>query len=142
MNTPDLAPKDGDFVAYIEELERQQLLANPPASHAATQAAMNKSSIVTRPIVAPAAQSVLAAAGAVKSMPIGLIVIGLVLVIAGTIFQGGIIAIAIGIVLLWQAARTILRAARSATAAEKSQASQQIATLLAGHVQRKKASGK
>ena len=140
MNTPDLAPKDGDFVAYIEELERRQLRANPPHGHVAPGVGTSKS--------APAGMSpsgaannnasLAAAAATVKAIPIGLVVIGLVLVIAGAVFQGGIFVVLIGVFLLFQAARTVIRNARTTSEVNKSQAAQQITTLLAAHAQQKR----
>ena len=137
MNTPDLAPKDGDFVAYLEQLERHQLRSSPAAAHAAATAGMNKA-LATLGGSGASPAALTASAATVRSVPIGLVVIGLVLVIAGAAFDGGIFLIALGVVLLWQAARTMVRSARAATEANKSQAVQQLGTLLAAHAQGKK----
>jgi hypothetical protein len=139
MNTPDQAPKDGDFVAYIEELERRQLLAPPPIVHHPTGAQTSKTPTVP---VATGAQNAETVATAIKAFPVGLIAIGLVLVIAGALFDGGLLLVALGIFLLWQAVRTVIRSARAAAATGKSQAAQQIASVLAAHAQRKKPAGK
>jgi len=137
VNTPDLAPKDGDFVAYLEQLERHQLRSSPSAAHAAASAGMNKTlSTLGGSGASPAALT--ASAATVRSVPIGIIAIGLVLVIAGATFDGGIFLIALGVFLLWQAARTMVRSARAAAEANKSQAVQQLGTLLAAHAQGKK----
>jgi hypothetical protein len=138
MNTPDQAPKDGDFVAFVAELERRQLLANPPASHASATASMNRAPAVTPTGPATTPASLAAAAGAIKTFPLGSLVIGIVLLIAGLAFDGGIFVAAIGVFFLWQAARGILKAARVLADANKSQAAQQVATLLSAHAQRNK----
>ena len=140
MNTPDLAPKDGDFVAYIEELERRQLRSSPPHATAAPGGVTNRSAPAgMSPSTAANNNAALAAAAAtVKAIPIGLVVIGLVLVIAGAVFQGGILVVLIGVFLLWQAARTVIRNARAAGEVNRSQAAQQVTSLLAAHAQQKK----
>jgi hypothetical protein len=139
MNTPDQAPKNGDFVAYIEELERRQLIAGTATAHHGMGVQTNKTPPLPATIGAQGAASV---ATAIKTFPIGLIAIGLVLVIAGALFDGGIFLVALGIFLLWQAVRTVIRNARAAAGANKSQAAQQVASILATHAQRKKPAGK
>jgi len=142
MNTPDLAPKDGDFVAYIEELERRQLRANLPHGHAAPSVVTGKSTAagMSPNTAANNNASLAAAAATVKAIPIGLVAIGLVLVIAGAVFQGGIVVVLIGVALLWQAARTVIRNARTASEGNKAQAAQQVSALLAAHAQQKRPS--
>src|SRR5262249_50804649 len=123
MNTPDNGPKNGDFVAYIEELERRQVkphsVLSPTVDGGSTQAKTGAS--------AGNPPSVEAITAAMKAAPIGLIAIGLVLVIIGAAFQGGIFLILIGAVVLWQALRSVLR---NLQAGDKSQAAQQVAKVL------------
>src|SRR5262245_25492444 len=139
MNTPDQGPKDGDFVAYIEELERRQLLVTPSNQHHTMGAQTNKTPSIP---AATGGQLVAPVATAIKAFPVGLIAIGLVLVIAGALFDGGLLLVALGIFVLWQAVRTVIRSARAAAGANQSQAAQQIASVLAAHAQRKKPAGK
>jgi len=143
MNTPDQAPKNGDFVAYIAELERRQVrpgAATVPQPGAASP--WHKPTPITAATNVPNAASVPAVAAALKAIPVGLAAVGVVLLIAGVMFNGGIFLVALGLVLLWQAGRAALRSARAADDANKSQAAQQVAALLATHAQRKKPQNK
>lgn len=138
----DQAPKDGDFVAYIEELERRQLRANQSPTHAPAEAdtvqrlprAMIAGNMASTPSAATAA--------AIKNAPLGLAAIGLVLIVAGILLQGGVFLIAMGIFLLWQAVRPIIRAARNANEPTRSPAAQQVTALLAAHAERKRSQRK
>src|SRR5215471_8329671 len=126
MNTIDQAPKDGDFVAYLEQLERRQLRANQPPAHAPAdgETAPRMPVALTAENTTPAPSA--ATAAAIKTAPLGLAAIGLALIIAGILLQGGVFLIAMGIFLLWQAARPIIRAARSAEEPNRSPAAQQV----------------
>ena len=142
MNTIDQAPKDGDFVAYIEELERRQLRAHrapaqtPSEVHAAKEAAERRPAGM--PAENPPSVAVATTATAVKTAPLGLAVIGVALIIAGLMLQGGIFLIAMGIFVLWQAVRPIIRAMRSGDVPNRSPAAQQVTALLAAHAERKR----
>jgi hypothetical protein len=138
MNTIDQAPKDGDFVAYIEELERRQLRANKTPAHtpAAAETALSAPAAVSAEHTTAVPSS--ATAAAIKTAPLGLAAIGLVLIIAGILLQGGVFLIAMGIFLIWQAARPIIRAARSTETPNRSPAAQQVTALLAAHAERKR----
>src|SRR5215467_9532509 len=116
MNTIDQGPKDGDFVAYVEELERRQLRANKTPAHAPADGDAASAPRVPTAVITEKSATVpsAATAAAIKTAPLGLAAIGLVLIIAGILLQGGVFLIAMGIFLLWQAARPIIRAARSA----------------------------
>jgi hypothetical protein len=142
MNTIDQAPKNGDFVAYIEELERRQLRANRAAAQTPSEVRTAQEAAQRRPAAIsaenPPSVPVATTATAVKTAPLGLAVIGLALIIAGLMLQGGIFLIAMGIFLLWQAARPIIRALRSADAQTRSPAAQEVAALLAAHAERKR----
>ena len=141
MNTPDQAPKNGDFVAYIEELERrQQLRSHQSQTGAATGTEFAAGQEKPRtPMSAKSATPAPLALSVPKvpSASVGVILIGVVLVIAGALLQGGIFLIAFGIFLLWQALRSMIRDARDATRPNRSQAMQQIATLLSTQAERK-----
>ncbi|HUL66456.1 MAG TPA: hypothetical protein VLW55_17795 [Burkholderiaceae bacterium] len=142
MNTIDQGPKDGDFVAYIEELERRQLHANQTPAHAPTGA--DTAQRLPAAVSAENTTSIPSAAtvAAIKTAPLGLAAIGLVLIVAGILLQGGVFLIAMGIFLLWQAARPIIRAARRVDAPNPSPAAQQVAALLAAHAERKRSQRK
>ncbi|HTT10565.1 MAG TPA: hypothetical protein VMG60_06735 [Burkholderiaceae bacterium] len=138
MNTSDQAPKNGDFVAYIEELERRQLRAHQPSAPAGTPSGVEE---IKPDPVATANATTLASGKAVtpgvQSSSVGLIAIGLVLVIAGMLLQGGIFLIAFGIFLLWQALRVIRRNARATAQGTRTQAMQEVARLLSARAERK-----
>jgi hypothetical protein len=140
MNTPDLAPKNGDFVAYIEELQKRQLHpAAPPeiGASAAARAGASTPSLSTQRVDTAGAQPAL-----IGSLPIGLFAIGIVLLVVGALLKGAIILLFMGIVVLWQAIRVLARNVRNASGVTPSQARQQVANLLAARVQRKKPAGK
>ena len=138
MNMPDQAPKDGDFVAYIEELERRQLRSHQSQASVGPPAGVEevKPGRVATASASTPAPAKPATAGA-PSSSIGLIAIGLVLVIAGMLLQGGIFLIAFGIFLLWQALRVFLRDARATAQGNRPQAMQQVARLLSARADRK-----
>lgn len=137
MNTPDQAPKNGDFVAYLEELERRHLPPSHPTGPTGAHPGAPKITAAVPVSTSSTAAAAAAAATIATSIPVGLVVIGLVLVIAGALFDGGIFVILIGVFLLWQAARAMVRRSRELGPA-KSQAAQQIANLLATRAARKK----
>ena len=148
MNTPDYGPKDGDFVAYLAELERHQMrtqrppVVPSPGGRVATPSAPASSAKVGAAALSTSMSSSLspaAAAGAVRSLPVGLVVIGFLLVIAGFAINGGLILALVGIVMLVQAARTVMKAAAQAGTsgnADATATAQQVAALLSSHVQR------
>jgi hypothetical protein len=148
MNTPDQAPKDGDFVAYLAELERRQMQANRTAAAAApAQGALSAKAgaVMTRPVSPsgasgsantvslPAAISPERAAEIVRSLPVGLVIVGLVLLVAGLTVDGGGFLVLIGVLMLAQAVRAVLKAAKERARTP----SQQVSALLAAHAQRK-----
>jgi hypothetical protein len=139
MNTPDLAPKNGDFVAYVEELQRRQLRSSvSPVSIGGMASMIKTPALSTIPALATGAAALAANAGAVKSLPIGLFAIGLGLLLIGTLFNGWVILVFLGIVALWQALRVLVRTLRAATQTEKVQAAQSVANPFAAHAQSKK----
>jgi hypothetical protein len=99
MNLPADEPKDGDFVAYLEELERQQLAHLPSAAQAAPEGAAKGAAPTTR--------------RAPKQWPPALVgtlvlgAIGLFFLMLGLAGDGGWIALAIGAFLLWRAAKAL-----------------------------------
>lgn len=113
-------PPDGDFVAYLEVIERRQLaemkrphaLAHPSPQGGAQVAAAKPLSrnearaLVERPRVSRAALPL--SAGALLMMIVG------ALAVANALFgDGGIIAFAIGAALLWRPLRRLIAAARA-----------------------------
>jgi hypothetical protein len=119
-------PANGDFVAYVEAIERRQLaemsrphaLAHPsPGSGAATTQARN----------AVRAASGARAGRTARPLSTGslLMLIAGALALANALFgDGGIIAFVIGVALLWQPVRRMIDAVRAAvvTAARPRQA--------------------
>jgi hypothetical protein len=130
MNTPDQGPKDGDFVAYLEELERHQLRTHRPASATPGLAASNTTHRAGA--VSPAS-----AFGSVGAIPVGLVAIGLAFVVAGVVFNGGFILVVIGVLLLAQAVRTTLKAAAVMAKERLAQPAQQMTALLTAHARGK-----
>ena len=145
MNTPDLAPKDGDFVAYIEELERRKLRHGAAATGSAS-GPMNPTAVPKTPastvFPSPSAASGSAASTAktdvANAIPIGLFAIGLVLLVIGLASNSSVVLVFFGVVALWQAVRILLRNLRAASATTRTQANQQVADLFASQAQRKK----
>jgi len=138
MNTPDLAPKNGDFVAYIAELERRQLRSSAAPVSIGAASMIKTPALSAIPAMATGAAALAANAGAVKSMPVGLFAIGLGLLLIGAMFNGGFILVFLGIVALLQALRVLVRNLRAATQTETVQATQSVANLFAAHAQSKK----
>jgi len=141
MNTPDDTPKDGDYVAYLAELEKRQLQTHaqrlPDLAAASSQ---NEPADIAR--VGPKrSATALGASSASRIAPVGLAIIGFAFLIAGFASDGGIFLILIGVFLIWQAARAAVRKARAAEPG-RSVAAERIATLLAAHAQRKKSSSR
>jgi hypothetical protein len=130
MNTPDQTPKDGDFVAYVAELERRQ--AQSMRTSGATAPTPGSGA---PPPPGPAAKP--DAAAVAKAVPLALAVTGLVLLVIGFVSDGGIFPILIGAFLLWQAVRVAVRSTPAASAGA-SQAAQRVAALLSAHAQRKR----
>jgi len=99
MNLPTTEPKDGDFVAYLAEIERQQMAQLPSHALAAFSRAEH-----------PATPSV--PRDVAKTLPPNLIgsvvlgVVGLFFLLLGLVGGGGMISVAIGAFLVWRAAKT------------------------------------
>lgn len=155
MNTPDYSPKDGDFVAYLAELERQQLRAHAPAPMGnATKGAPTAGRPLSTPMAPPAALGTaqrppVPTAGAianpldlVRAMPVGLMMVGVVLVIAGLGFKGGFILIMIGLVMLASAVRQALKSIGAPPASHGTTPAQQVTALLKAAAQQKSGSKK
>ncbi len=143
MNTPDQAPKNGDFVAYLADLERRQLQTHRPAGvpplPASPTKAGAKSPALSRPVTPGGAAlptttlSPETAIELIRSLPVGLLVVGAVLLIVGLVVKGGGFLVFIGALMLAQAVRVVLKAVKDRTTAP----GQQVAALLAGQVQPK-----
>jgi hypothetical protein len=133
MNVSTGEPKNGDFVAYLAEIERRQLqgvagagktVDAPPAPAAHSGAPAAPKAVSAGP-AAPRQARVLALAA-----------IGIALLIAGLLVDGGIIFVLVGVFMLWQALRTLVRGLRADDSGRR-QAAERIAALLAGRTQRR-----
>jgi hypothetical protein len=119
-------PKDGDFVAYLAEIERRQLLALP--AHAAhmsptietshgPQGAHGPASYDTAPLNAAQAEALRAklkqGIGDSKHLVVAAFfgLLGLVMLVQGLLGDGGIVMLLIGGFLLWRAAVALRKAA-------------------------------
>lgn len=131
MSTPNSAagmptgePKDGDFVAYLAEIERRQLLALP--AHSANTPPTIDSSHGPQgahggsndtPLTASQAEALRArlkqGAGASKHMVAAAILglLGLVMLVQGLLGDGGIVTLMIGAFLMWRASVSLRKAA-------------------------------
>jgi hypothetical protein len=104
MNLPTGEPRDGDFVAYLEEIERQQMAHLPTHALAALEGAE---------VHPPGRQSAAGVPKQFKALPamivgnIALGVVGLFFLLLGLIGTGGMIAVAIGAFLIWRAAKAV-----------------------------------
>jgi hypothetical protein len=97
---PAAEPKNGDFVAYIAELERRQMAAmQPPLAPASPKG------VDSAPLTAEQAQALRARAPEPKAF-VGaalLALFGLFLLLQGLLSDGGPIAALVGAFLLWRA---------------------------------------
>lgn len=123
---PSGEPKDGDFVAYLAEIERRQLLALPAhAAHTSPtiesgngpQGANGPASYDKAPLSSAQAEAVRAklkqGLGDHKHLGAAAFfgLVGLVLVVQGLLGDGGIVMLLIGGFLLWRAAISLRQAA-------------------------------
>jgi len=104
MNLPAGEPKDGDFVAYVAEIERQQM-ARLPTHVLTTLGGADK-----RPARTQAAAAASWEIGALPANLVGNIVLGVVglfFLLLGLVGDGGVIAAGIGAFLIWRAAKSV-----------------------------------
>jgi hypothetical protein len=134
-------PKDGDFVAYLAEIERRQLLALP--THAAPtiessqgpQGAHGPASYDTAPLNAAQAEALRAKLKQGIGDPKHLVVaaffglLGLVLLVQGLLGDGGIVTLLIGAFLLWRAAISLRKAASANGVTQRDLASRLVSVL-------------
>lgn len=112
MNQPAGEPKDGDFVAYLAQIERKQLAHLPAAAQAMAPGEATQGAAAQPPGPASATQP------AAKPLPPTLVgglvlgLIGLFFLMLGLAGDGGWIAAAIGAFLLWRAAKSLSAKAR------------------------------
>ncbi len=110
MLTPDHEPRNGDFVAYLAELERRQM-QSVQVSHTfgplPAQAPQDKAAKRARAQV----EQILSAGKATPALgvAIGTGLIGLVLVLIGLALEGGWIFLLIGAFLVWRAYKMLLK---------------------------------
>jgi hypothetical protein len=122
-------PPDGDFVAYLEDIERRQLdsLARPHAlAHPSPQGGVQgagKPQGASKPLSRDEARALverLRAARTFFPLPGGALLMLAVgaLALANALFgDGGIVALAIGVALLWGAIRRLIAGARGSAPA-------------------------
>ncbi len=109
-------PPNGDFVAYLEAIERRQLaemsrphaLAHPPPD---TGAATTQSRGAAR---APAGTRSGGTAGPPSTASLLMLIAGALALASALFGDGGIIAFVIGVALLWHPVRRIIGALRAA----------------------------
>lgn len=124
MSNPYGEPKDGDFVAYIREIEKRQLAAmqrpHAPVTPAQATAANDASRAERKALTAKEAKELVqrlrTGGHTFSTVDVVRLVIGFVLLVAGVFGDGGLIATAIAVVLLWTPVRHIARLLRTAGA--------------------------
>ncbi len=137
-------PKDGDFVAYLAEIERRQLLALPAhAAHTSPtiesghgpQGANGPASYDTAPLKAAQAEAVRAklkqSIGDSKHLVVAAFfgLLGLVLLVQGLLGDGGIVTLLIGGFLLWRAAVSLRKAASASGSSQGDLANRLVSVL-------------
>ncbi|MGE5337665.1 MAG: hypothetical protein ACM3PU_07545 [Gemmatimonadota bacterium] len=105
MNVPTGEPKDGDFVAYLEEIERRQMAHLPsPARDAAADAKLHAGQMSSAPPYGKPTTNPLPAA-LVGNLVLG--VVGIFFLVFGLVGDAGLIAVAVGVFLIWRAAKSL-----------------------------------
>ena len=141
MNVQSQEPPDGDFVAYLEAIERRQLAALRvqhmlPAPGAVAQP---DAPDADRPAARQAEADALrerqtgtpgAAAAALPAGIVVVLIIGAVLVLSGLFGDGGPFLFIIGVALLIHAIRRLLRFRRGVPDRTRQQALQRVAALI------------
>lgn len=125
MSNPYGEPKDGDFVAYIREIERRQLAAmarpHAPVTPAQATASAAAGRAERKALSADEAKQLVerlrAGGHGLSTIDVVRLVIGFIVLVAGLFGDGGLIAIAIAVALLWTPVRRIGRLLRTASAA-------------------------
>lgn len=123
MSLDSREPPQGDFVAYVEKIEREQL-ARAMLPHQLTDFSAGSPSVESRSLTATEAQRVLqklretkAAAGKPARGAVVGAAIGLALIAFGLAAEGGLFLAILGAVLLWHNLSKLLKnAATPATA--------------------------
>jgi hypothetical protein len=120
-------PPNGDFVAYVEKLERDQLARAMPPHRRQSTAAGGKASDTAeskgRALSAAEAQRIvqaLKARTAKDSAPRGALIglfIGAAAIVFGLATEGGFFFVILGAVLVWHNLRKLLKGAQPATGA-------------------------
>ena len=144
MNVQSQEPPDGDFVAYLEAIERRQLAALRfqhmlPAPGEMAQPDAPDASETDRPAASQAEADALrkrqtgSPGAAAAALPTGIVValiIGAVLVFGGLFGDGGPFLFIIGVALLIHAIRRLLRFRRGVPDRGRQQALQRVAALI------------
>lgn len=118
-------PKDGDYVAYVAELERRQLTALN-AAPAPTSATAGPPAPAIRP---PAPPRPLFAKTATPLLLGGM---GALFLLAAAVIEGGLLPALVGAFLLWQAWQRLTRPGAD-SGEPKSEAARRVAALLTAH---------
>lgn len=118
-------PPDGDFVTYLEDIERRQLaeMNRPHAlAHPSPQGGTQVAPAAARPPSRDEARALLGRLRAQRAaLPLSagsllMLIVG-ALALANALFgDGGILALAIGVALLWRPVRRLIGAFRAAAA--------------------------
>lgn len=127
---PSDEPKNGDFVAYLAEIEKRQLEAMrrnvPPAPPGMGAQAPSPGSTERRPLGPDEAKQLVerlrAGGSPLKPQDLLRIALGVVALLIGLFGEGGIVALVAAAVLLWQPLQRIaalVRGAGQAAAAQK-----------------------
>ncbi len=115
-------PPNGDFVAYLEDLERRQLAAmgRPQAAHSAPPAGAPHAT--AQPLSREAAGAPvqrLRASRAALPLSTGsllMLIVGALSLANALLGDGGIVALAVAVVLLWRPVRQLMAAVRARSA--------------------------
>lgn len=114
---PAAEPKNGDFVAYIAEIERRQVAAAHAGAHAAPAASKEAAHAPLADAQAEALRARLRMQAPDPKAFVGtalLALFGLFLLLQGLLSDGGPIAVLVGAFLLWRAWVALRRALSSA----------------------------
>jgi hypothetical protein len=144
IGVPTAEPKDGDFVAYLEQIEKRQLAAlpartthTPPAlTSPHTPHAEGKEDVTERaPLSATEAERLRESLKSGASQRKGLVgaavmaLVGVFLTVLGLLGDGGIVALLIGIFLLWRALSTVRKAVAAMSFTQRELAARLVDTL-------------
>jgi hypothetical protein len=137
MNMPILEPRNGDFVAYLEEIEKRQIAltatlpppsfsmprANAPVMQPPPPAGQHAQPAQANQRVQPASKSMSNSIGLLVLLAMGALFAGL-----GLVGETSLIAVPVGIFLIWRALKLFSGQAARKTGADNGQSSGQSPT--------------